>query len=67
MAMFAITLTDCFLQINAIDFAEKLKAWFNHGFPELGDIGGNGVGRLTHHVIRNPDFLAEPIKVGALQ
>ena len=42
------------------DFAKKMKRWCDQGFKELGDIGGMGIGRTTHTVLREPCFLKYP-------
>ncbi len=39
------------------DFAERLHYWIYHGFPELGDLSGLGIGSTVHvrntmHLIR---------------
>ena len=33
--------------VNRIDFAKRLKYWISHGFPELGDLGGCGIGETV--------------------
>lgn len=45
-----------------LDFAKKMKYWSRRGFPELGDIGGMGIGSTTHRVLHHPDFLTDPHK-----
>ncbi|XP_028414475.1 ADP-ribose glycohydrolase ARH3-like [Dendronephthya gigantea] len=42
------------------DFANKLKYWVRHGYPELGDTGGCGLGRTTASVLSHRDFLKDP-------
>jgi len=32
------------LQINLPDYAKRLYNWMRNGFPELGDMGGMGIG-----------------------
>ena len=34
-------------EIKSQDFAERLKYWTNHGFPELGDMSGLGIGQTV--------------------
>lgn len=43
-----------------VDFAKKMRKWCEEGFKELGDIGGMGIGRTTHSVLRHPNFLEDP-------
>lgn len=45
---------------KADDFAKRLLYWVYHGFPELGDLGGFGLGATTSRVIHDPRFLTEP-------
>ena len=52
-----------FLQMVPLDFAKKMKYWSRRGFPELGDIGGMGIGSTTRRVLHHPDFLNDPHKV----
>ena len=40
-------------------FAEKLENWFYHGFPELGDIGGCGVGTPVRWVVTYENFVKD--------
>lgn len=42
-------------------FAKKLHNWRWHGFKELGDLCGMGVGQLTAKIISDPEFLTDPI------
>ncbi len=46
-------------------FAKKIHYWRWHGFPELGDECGMGVGQLTAKVISDENFLTNPIKTSA--
>jgi len=41
-------------------FAKKLLYWSNHGFPELGDWGGLGLGMTTHAILSSGGFLGDP-------
>jgi len=43
-------------------FAYKLLEWIKHGYPELGDTAGMGLGALTSAVSKHPDFLTNPHK-----
>jgi ADP-ribosylglycohydrolase len=38
-----------------LDFAKKLLYWIHHGFPELGDNGGMGLGALVSKVVLGKD------------
>eukprot|EP00742_Colponemidia_sp_Colp-10_P002788 GILJ01002981.1.p1 GENE.GILJ01002981.1~~GILJ01002981.1.p1 ORF type:complete len:385 (-),score=38.78 GILJ01002981.1:148-1302(-) len=46
--------------IDYRNFAQKLPHWANHGFPELGDTVGSGIGFTVGSVIFDKDFLADP-------
>lgn len=46
-------------------FARKLKNWALHGFPEIGDTCGNGLGSTTAAVLFDPNFLRNPQQVAA--
>ncbi len=41
-------------------FAKKLKNWKDHGFKELNDLAGMGLGQLTAKVISHDKFLTNP-------
>lgn len=43
-------------------FAKRLKEWRTHGFPELGDTCGFGIGGNTMMVTNHPDFDSDPLK-----
>ncbi|XP_078343352.1 ADP-ribosyl-[dinitrogen reductase] glycohydrolase-like [Oculina patagonica] len=45
-----------------VDFAKKMRNWSRKGYPELGDLGGMGIGRTTSFVLHHPDFLTDPHK-----
>jgi len=45
------------------DFAQRLAAWRQHGFAELGDLGAAGVGQLTKTVVGSEGYLEEPLEV----
>ncbi|CAB3981295.1 Hypothetical predicted protein [Paramuricea clavata] len=44
------------------DFAKKLRHWVRHGYEELGDTRGCGLGRTTASVLSHRDFLENPHK-----
>ena len=46
--------------LDAALFASKLRHWVRHGFPELGDPAGLGLGALTCAVVSHPKFLHDP-------
>jgi ADP-ribosylglycohydrolase len=46
---------------NVTDFARKLYNWMKHGFPELGDLAGMGLGQLTARVMSKDNFLIDPV------
>jgi hypothetical protein len=48
------------LQEISVDFAKRLLYWADHGFPELGDIAGMGIGATTEKVFQNPQFTVNP-------
>ena len=52
-----------FTQFDEKDFAKKLRDWVRHGYEELGDTGGCGLGRTTASVLSHRDFLKNPHKV----
>lgn len=52
-----------FLKFDVKDFAKKLKHWVYHGYEELGDTGGCGLGRTTASVLSHRNFLYDPHKV----
>eukprot|EP00026_Physarum_polycephalum_P002884 Phypoly_transcript_02893.p1 GENE.Phypoly_transcript_02893~~Phypoly_transcript_02893.p1 ORF type:complete len:395 (+),score=66.58 Phypoly_transcript_02893:1362-2546(+) len=47
-------------QVDAVDFAKRLKFWVKKGFPELGDVAGCGLGATVHTVVSNPRFETDP-------
>lgn len=51
------------LQVCVQDFAQKMLDWKAHGFPELGDLGGMGIGATTLAVLRDKTFVTDPHKV----
>ena len=51
----------CFhFQVDPKDFAEKIYNWMKHGFRELGDYAGLGIGSTTDSVLNNPQFREDP-------
>lgn len=49
--------------MSAVDYAAKLYFWMQKGFPELGDLGGMGIGATTIAVLRHENYKTEPHKV----
>ncbi|KAL8559171.1 hypothetical protein ACOMHN_048418 [Nucella lapillus] len=47
-------------QVKVNDFAQKMKNWMAHGFAELGDTCGFGIGKLTYTVFQHYKFLRDP-------
>jgi len=47
-------------RVDDRDFARRLLDWSNHGFPELGDTCGWGLGATIGKVITQADFLEAP-------
>ncbi|KAL3868594.1 hypothetical protein ACJMK2_041395 [Sinanodonta woodiana] len=45
------------------DFAQKMVNWMKHGFQDIGDLGGMGIGATTLHTLRHKDFIEYPHKV----
>eukprot|EP00731_Ephydatia_muelleri_P020413 Em0013g140a len=41
-------------------FAKRLNDWMIFGFPELGDVGGMGIGTMVHKALANVQFLSSP-------
>lgn len=54
---------DIFSETEIKLFAKKLISWKNHGFIELGDNQGLGVGGTTSLVLNHQNFLDNPIEV----
>ncbi|XP_077977964.1 ADP-ribosylarginine hydrolase Tri1-like [Glandiceps talaboti] len=44
------------------DFAKRMINWGNHGFKELGDRAGLGIGQNTHKVLKHKLFTTDPPK-----
>jgi hypothetical protein len=51
--------------VNCKDFGAKLKYWAQHGFRELNDMSGSGIGRTTWEVIYHKSFDNDPQQVTA--
>ncbi|XP_074660098.1 ADP-ribosyl-[dinitrogen reductase] glycohydrolase-like [Tubulanus polymorphus] len=47
-------------EVNVVDYSKKLKDWQQHGFEELGDKGGMGIGTTTVQVLTHEKFLEDP-------
>eukprot|EP00117_Sycon_ciliatum_P018021 scpid43169/ scgid16793/ Uncharacterized protein MJ1187 len=50
----------CKGKASPTDFAMRLLSWKQHGFSELGDIGGMGIGLTTVRVLSSSNFLENP-------
>jgi ADP-ribosylglycohydrolase len=48
--------------VDPVDFAKRLLFWIHHGFPELGDTTGHGLGNTVFRVSRHADFTKDPHK-----
>jgi ADP-ribosylglycohydrolase len=48
---------------NVADFVVRLKDWVEHGFSECGDSYGIGLGGSMSMVIRDENFVSNPIEV----
>ncbi|XP_062503400.1 ADP-ribosylarginine hydrolase Tri1-like isoform X2 [Corticium candelabrum] len=49
--------------VDELDFAARLSQWSKHGFPELGDTVGWGIGRTVGKCIDHKDYLKNPHEV----
>ncbi len=56
------TLTEHGNIFNSNTFAKKLKHWRKHGFSELGDTVGMGLGQYTGKLISDAEFEKHPIQ-----
>lgn len=52
---------DTFSENDILNFSEKLLSWKDHGFPELGDTQGLGIGSTINMVVSHENFLKDPI------
>jgi hypothetical protein len=50
------------MQFSEQLFAKKLLNWKNHGFSELGDLAGMGLGQLTARAMSKDYFAVDPVK-----
>lgn len=50
------------LNVDPLDFAKRLHHWMKHGFEELGDLGGSGIGFTVRRVLTHKEFLENPHK-----
>ena len=58
-----ILIIDGFLHsssVNQQDFARRLIDWRDHGFSELGDSKGMGIGSTVNSVLKQPGFTEDP-------
>ena len=53
-------------QVDYADFGHRLTKWRQHGFPDLEDDGGYGVGTTTMNVLIHPTFGTNPHGVSHL-
>lgn len=63
-----ILLIQCYLEENCLipsKFAEKLVVWKNHGFAELGDTQGIGIGFTTKQVLEDENYNSNPFHVAS--
>lgn len=63
MLLIMLSLVDNKGQVNVRDFATRLQRWMREGFPELGDLGGMGIGGTTLTVLMQAAFTQDPHKV----
>jgi len=47
-------------KVDRVDFAKRLYHWMQHGYEELGDIGGMGIGMTVHRTLCHNLFLKDP-------
>lgn len=57
------SLVDKNLNLDDIDIATRLVNWVRHGFPEVGDCSGLGLGGASAMVINDPEFTKTPAAV----
>ncbi|VDI46414.1 Hypothetical predicted protein [Mytilus galloprovincialis] len=60
MILIMRSLVDCNGKVTPIDFATKLSEWIKHGYKELGDHAGLGLGTTTAKVTSNYEYLKDP-------
>eukprot|EP00735_Rhodelphis_limneticus_P002474 TRINITY_DN1335_c0_g1::TRINITY_DN1335_c0_g1_i1::g.19941::m.19941 TRINITY_DN1335_c0_g1::TRINITY_DN1335_c0_g1_i1::g.19941 ORF type:complete len:567 (-),score=87.18,sp/Q9Z2V5/HDAC6_MOUSE/45.45/5e-21,ADP_ribosyl_GH/PF03747.9/1.2e+03,ADP_ribosyl_GH/PF03747.9/9.1e-59,zf-UBP/PF02148.14/9.5e-17,zf-UBP/PF02148.14/3.2e+03 TRINITY_DN1335_c0_g1_i1:73-1773(-) len=47
-------------KFSVLDFARRIKWWASHGYPDLGDKGGMGIGMTVNNTINHRNFLDDP-------
>ena len=52
--------------MDPVDYGRRLKFWVDHGFPDLGDDGGNGIGKTTLAVLEHSQFDKNPEAVSII-
>uniref|UniRef100_K1R3A1 Uncharacterized protein n=1 Tax=Magallana gigas TaxID=29159 RepID=K1R3A1_MAGGI len=60
MLMILMSITDNEGKLDCKDIARRLKNWMTHGIPELGDVGGLGLGRTTGAVLHQKNYEDDP-------
>jgi ADP-ribosylglycohydrolase len=50
-------------KLDQLDIASRLTSWVDHGFEELGDKFGTGLGGTTATIVRDPEFVTNPVVV----
>ncbi|XP_052082880.1 ADP-ribosylarginine hydrolase Tri1-like [Mytilus californianus] len=60
MVLIMRSLVDCGGKVDLSDFTVKLTNWVKHGYKELNDWCGLGIGTLTAKVTAYPDYLKDP-------
>ena len=46
--------------VDKVDFARRIQNWMIHGFQELGDIGGMGIGMTVKRTLTHGLFIKDP-------
>ncbi|XP_011438372.2 ADP-ribosyl-[dinitrogen reductase] glycohydrolase [Magallana gigas] len=60
MLMILMSITDNKGKVDYKDIARRIKNWMTHGIPELGDVGGLGLGRTTGAVLHQKNYEDDP-------
>ncbi|XP_064639249.1 uncharacterized protein YegU-like [Lineus longissimus] len=60
MILIMLSLRDNDGKIDQLDFAHRIVQWCKHGYQELGDHVGYGIGSTTDRVLRHQRFDAAP-------
>lgn len=47
-------------RVDRLDFARRILHWMKHGFQELGDYGGMGIGMTVSRTLNHYLFLSDP-------